>query len=204
MARRLAPEVNAGSMADIAFLLLIFFLVTTTIETDYGINRKLPPLLTEPTNSRIKERNLFQVEINHLNELLVEKERMDLKDLKMAAINFLDNGGGTGEELCSYCKGSANTLSSDNPKRAVISLINSREASYEMYIAVQNQLVQAYTELRNREAIRLFGISFTQMKKDFKDPNYGGDKEIVRERIKMVQEMFPEKLSEAEPIQASL
>ena len=189
---------------DIAFLLLIFFLVTTTIETDYGINRKLPALQNEPTSSVIKERNLFQVEINHLDQLLVEKEPMDLKDLKNAAINFLDNGGGMGQEACLYCKGVGNAKSSDNPNRAVISLINSREASYEMYIAVQNELVKAYTQLRNRESIRLFGASFTQMKKDFKNPDYDGDRELIKQRIKKVQEMFPEKLSEAEPIQPSL
>ena len=204
MARRLAPEVNAGSMADIAFLLLIFFLVTTTIETDFGINRKLSALTDEPTNSLIKERNLFQVEINSLDELLVEKESMDLKSLKRVTIDFLDNGGGLGRESCDYCKGAKSTKSSDNPNKAVISLVNSREASYEMYVAVQNELVKAYTDLRNRESIRLFGISFMQMKKEFKDLNYEGDKELLKERIKKIQSMFPEKISEAEPVQASL
>ena len=82
MARRAAPEVNAGSMADIAFLLLIFFLVTTTIETDSGINRKLPPTDEIEDPPIIKERNIFTVVVNKDNRLLVEEELMDIKDLR--------------------------------------------------------------------------------------------------------------------------
>ncbi|MFT6842591.1 MAG: biopolymer transport protein ExbD, partial [Psychroserpens sp.] len=96
MAKRSAPEVNAGSMADIAFLLLIFFLVTTTIPKDSGINRKLPPM--EPPNDDeviIKQKNIFTVLINGKDQLLVEDELMELKDLRKAAIEFLDNGGST-------------------------------------------------------------------------------------------------------------
>ncbi|MEO6346750.1 MAG: biopolymer transporter ExbD, partial [Aquaticitalea sp.] len=94
MAKRAAPEVNAGSMADIAFLLLIFFLVTTTIETDTGLNRKLPPIDDEQVEPPvIKEKNIFTVNINGRNQLLVENELMDLKDLRQAALEFLDNGG---------------------------------------------------------------------------------------------------------------
>ena len=78
MARRKAPEVNAGSMADIAFLLLIFFLVTTTIETDSGLNRKLPPMEDVVDPPIIKERNIFTVVVNKFNQLLVEEKPLDL------------------------------------------------------------------------------------------------------------------------------
>jgi len=105
MAKRAAPEVNAGSMADIAFLLLIFFLVTTTIETDSGINRKLPPTDEVVDPPIIKERNIFTVVVNKDNRLLVEEEIMELSELRQAAIAFLDNGGGSGEEACDYCQG---------------------------------------------------------------------------------------------------
>lgn len=207
MARRLAPEVNAGSMADIAFLLLIFFLVSTTIETDYGINRRLPPPPEEVATTSsvvVKEKNLFRVELNQLNELFVEKKRLELKDLRAAAIAFLDNGGGKSDLRCSYCKGARDPKSSDNPNKAIISLINSRETNYEAYIAVQNELVAAYTELRNREATRLYGMTFILMKDHLKDPNYSGDKERLKQQIKEVSAMFPEKLSEAEPAIAEL
>lgn len=196
--RRLAPSVNAGSMADIAFLLLIFFLVSTTIATDQGISRKLPPKLDDTPPITIRERNIFRVELNQLNELLVEGELISLKDLKDRAISFLDNGGGVSGEACSYCRGSKGITSSDNPKKAVISLQSSRETNYETYIAVQDQLVSAYTELRNREAIRLYGVLFTTMEGNLKSVHYDGDKAKLRERIKHVQMMYPEKISEAE------
>ncbi len=200
MARRSAPEVNAGSMADIAFLLLIFFLVTTTIETDSGISRKLPPPQEENVEPPVlKEKNIFVVELNKNNDLLVEETPMELKDLREAAVKFLDNGGGSGEDGCSYCQGARSSSSSDNPTKAVISLRNNRETNYATYIAVQNELVAAYTTLRNREAQRLFGKSFVQMEKDLKDVNYSGSKDRLKEDIKKIQFLFPEKLSEAEP-----
>ena len=93
MAKRSAPEVNAGSMADIAFLLLIFFLVTTTIEKDSGINRKLPPMEESEEDVIIKQKNIFTVLLNKHDQLLVEDEIMDIKDLRAAAVEFLDNGG---------------------------------------------------------------------------------------------------------------
>ncbi len=200
MARRAAPEVNAGSMADIAFLLLIFFLVTTTIETDTGISRKLPaPEEENPIPPVLKQRNIFVVELNKNNDLLVEEAPMELKDLREAAIKFLDNGGGKGESSCNYCQGVKDPSSSDNPIIAVISLNNNRETNYGTYIAVQNELVAAYTTLRNREAQRLFGKTFVQMEADYKDVNYSGSKIKLKEDIKKIQFLFPEKLSEAEP-----
>ncbi|MBL6655584.1 MAG: biopolymer transporter ExbD, partial [Flavobacteriaceae bacterium] len=106
--RKGAPEVNAGSMADIAFLLLIFFLVTTTIETDAGLDRMLPPIEPPDTDVVIKQKNIFTVNINKNGQLLVEEQLMSLEDLKEAAMDFLDNGGAPSgsPEYCNYCKGS--------------------------------------------------------------------------------------------------
>lgn len=200
MAKRSAPEVNAGSMADIAFLLLIFFLVTTTIETDSGISRKLPPPVDELEEPPIlKQKNIFVVELNKNNQLLVEESPMELGELRAAAVEFLDNGGGAGEDACSYCQGKRSPSSSDNPDKAVISLRNNRETNYAAYIAVQNELVAAYNELRDREGMRLFNKTFIQMEKEAKDVNYPGDKDKLKEQIKKIQLMYPEKLSEAEP-----
>src|SRR5690606_17709261 len=116
-----SPEVNAGSMADIAFLLLIFFLVTTTIETDAGLDRMLPPF--EPpseTPAIIRESNMLTVDINEDGQLLVEDELTDIKDLRKEAIAFVDNGGAASgaPEYCSYCQGSHDASSSDNPEKA--------------------------------------------------------------------------------------
>ena len=126
MAKRSAPEVNAGSMADIAFLLLIFFLVTTTIETDSGLNRKLPPIEEIEDPPIIKEKNIFTVVVNKNNQLLVEEELVDISDLRELAVEFLDNGGGDGEDACDYCQGARDPKSSDNPEKAIISLKNDR------------------------------------------------------------------------------
>ncbi|MDT0675158.1 ExbD/TolR family protein [Autumnicola musiva] len=200
MARRSSPEVNAGSMADIAFLLLIFFLVTTTIETDKGISRKLPPWQDEEVEPpTLKMRNVFEVIINSNNELLVEDENLEVSELREAAIKFLDNGGGTGDEACSFCQGPADPELSVNPQKAVIALQNNRGTEYGTYIAVQNELVAAYNFLRNREASRLYNVTFNEMEAAYNDPNYTGDKDALEEKIEAIKDMIPQKLSEAEP-----
>lgn len=198
MARRGAPEVNAGSMADIAFLLLIFFLVTTTIETDQGINRKLPPIDDEQQDPPpIKEKNIFTVLVNRNDQLLVEDQLMELKDLRAAAVKFLDNGG---DGTCSYCQGPRDPASSDNPEKAVISLQNDSETSYKAYIAVQNELVAAYYELRDRESMARFGRTFRELESLFENPQTkDDDKKKLEPMLKEIQNMFPQKLSEAEP-----
>jgi len=199
MAKRAAPEVNAGSMADIAFLLLIFFLVTTTIETDTGLNRKLPPMDDEQTEPPIiKEKNIFTVLINGKNQLLVEDELMELKDLRKAALEFLDNGGGTGDDACSYCKGKKDPSSSDNPDKAIISLKNERETTYSTYISVQNELVAAYNILRDRRAEELFGMTLAEMERDYDDVNFQGNKDKLKEKIERIKIEYPQKLSEVQ------
>ncbi|WP_298894082.1 biopolymer transporter ExbD [uncultured Psychroserpens sp.] len=199
MAKRSAPEVNAGSMADIAFLLLIFFLVTTTIPKDSGINRKLPPIEENDEDVIIKQKNIFTVLINGKDQLLVEDELMELEDLRAAAIEFLDNGG---DGSCDYCNGKKDAASSDNPDKAIISLKNERETSYKTYISVQNELVAAYNELRNRRALLIGArkgfpeMDFVKMEKNFKDAKFIGNKDKLKEVIDQIRNEYPEKLSE--------
>ena len=197
MARRAgAPEVSAGSMADIAFLLLIFFLVTTTIETDAGLDRMLPPIEPPDTDVVIKQKNIFQVNINKNGQLLADDELIELKDLRSKAMAFLDNGG---DGTCSYCQGRKNAESSDNPSKAIISLKNDRETKYSTYITVQNELVGAYNDLRNREAQRLYNKNFVDMEAEYLNPETDDDvKEELKEKVKRIQDLFPQKLSEAE------
>jgi hypothetical protein len=195
MAKRAAPEVNAGSMADIAFLLLIFFLVTTTIETDSGINRKLPPLEDSEEDVIIKQKNIFTVLLNGKDQLLVEDELMELKDIRKAAIEFLDNGG---DGTCTYCNGKKDPSSSDNPDKAIISLKNERETTYKTYIAVQNELVAAYSELRNIRAQALYGKSFTEMEANLNDVNWPGNKSKLKEQLEVIKVEYPQKLSEVQ------
>lgn len=201
MARRATPEVNAGSMADIAFLLLIFFLVTTTIEKDKGIARQLPPIEDVIDPPKIKEKNLFIVNVNRADQLLVDDNLMELKDLRKSAIAFLDNGGAASgtAEYCNYCKGKRDPASSDNPDKAVISVQNDRLTSYKMYIAVQNELVAAYNFLRDRESQRLYGWKFTEVNNAIEEGSFKGNEETVKEKLESIQKLFPMKLSEAEP-----
>ena len=202
MARK-SPEVNAGSMADIAFLLLIFFLVTTTIETDSGINRKLPPMEELIDPPIIKERNIFTVVVNKNNDILVEEKPMQLRDVREAAVAFLDNGGGVGEEACDYCKGERDSSSSDNPDKAIISLKNDRETDYKVYISVQNELVAAYNQLRDREFMALYPeerMTYVEADKLYTDPRTSPKvKAKIKPKIDVLKKMYPQKLSEAEP-----
>ena len=203
MAKRSAPEVNAGSMADIAFLLLIFFLVTTTIETDSGLNRKLPPMEDQVDPPIIREKNIFTVVVNKNDQLLVEEELTDIQDLRSLAVAFLDNGGGVGEEACDYCQGERDEASSDNPDKAIISLKNNRETSYKVYIAIQNELVAAYNELRNREFLGLYpsvGLNYVDAQRKYDDPRTSAnDSEELKPKLDVIKQMYPQKLSEAEP-----
>jgi biopolymer transport protein TolR len=192
MAKREAPEVNAGSMADIAFLLLIFFLVTTTIGVDQGINRLLPRYEENPPVPPINERNILPV--------LVNEKVVSIKDLRQTAIDFLENNG---EGNCNYCfTGKKNPNSSDHPDKAVISLSNDGLTSYGTYIAVQNELVAAYTFLRDRECKRRYNMSFSEMEYIYNDPASKATEGLIEDlepKVKLIQEMFPMRLSEAEP-----
>jgi len=206
MAKRSAPEVNAGSMADIAFLLLIFFLVTTTMEKDSGISRKLPPIEESEEDVIIRQRNIFTVLINGKDQLLVEDELMELKDLRAAAVEFLDNGASTNADgkSCDYCRGKKDTNSSDHPDKAIISLKNERETSYAQYISVQNELVGAYNDLRNRRALEIGpqrgfrDMNYLEMVKNAKDVKWSGNKTKLKEVIDQIKLEYPQKLSEVQ------
>jgi biopolymer transport protein ExbD len=212
MARRENPEINAGSMADIAFLLLIFFLVTTTMNVDSGVSKKLsekPPADYVPPV--IKEKNIFEVNINRNNDLLVEDEHMDIKDLKAAAIKFIDNGGGVGKpgedgtpgKACDYCQGERSDSSSDHPNKAIISVQSDRGTEYGTYIKVQNELLRAYTDLRNRLSRERYGKSFDELEEAYKEAKSNADlKNMVEELKKKVEDIktaYPQIISDAEP-----
>jgi biopolymer transport protein ExbD len=173
MARRAAPEINAGSMADIAFLLLIFFLVTTTMDVDKGLARKLPPIQEDiPDMPPIKKRNLFAVLINSNNDLLVNGDYMTIKELRAAAKKFINNND-------------ADPESSESPLKAIVSLQNDRGTSYNIYIAVQNELAAAYRELRDEEAMRKYGKNYES---------------LGEEEQKAIAGIYPLNISEAEPV----
>lgn len=204
MARRENPEINAGSMADIAFLLLIFFLVTTTMNVDSGVSKKLsekPPADYVPPV--IKEKNIFEVSINRNNELLVEGERMDIKGLKEVAIAFIDNGGGEGKVengvatgKCDYCKGKKSESSSDHPNKAIISVQSDRLTEYGTYIAVQDQLLRAYSDLRDRLSKERYNIPFSELEERYKDNKSNQE---FKKQVEFIKTSYPQIISDAEP-----
>ncbi len=179
--RRQSSEINAGSMADIAFLLLIFFLVVSTMEKDVGINRKLPKWCPAGNCSiDIHARNLLTIELNAANKLLVNQELIPLEKLKEKVISFVDNNG---DSSCTFCNGNQIQTASDNPKTAVISILNSRETNYQWFIKVQDELVSAYFDLRKTYVEKMFNKPLS---------------ELTDDELKQAKEAYPFQVSEAE------
>lgn len=175
---RPSAEVNSGSMADIAFLLLIFFLVTTTIASDKGIPVMLPPKKEIQDDIKIKEKNIFTVLINSNDMLFVEEDVMDIKQLKDAAKKFITNRGQDPE-------------SSESPKKAIISLKTDRGTRYEVYIKVRDILQLAYNELR-AEHINVTLEEYNAIAAERKKPE---NKELYDK----AKDEYPVMISDADP-----
>ncbi|MGB0838057.1 MAG: biopolymer transporter ExbD [Flavobacteriaceae bacterium] len=186
----------------LAFLLLVFFLITTTMEVDATDSSQLsdnpPSGLVAPN---VAENNILKVKISPNNELLVEDNLMTLDQLRQKAIDFIDNGGSIGKPgpdgeqvlACDYCHGAKDPKSSDHPSKAMISFESDRGTSYGMYISVQNELLGAYTELRNRYAMDKFGISFSDMQKDYRADR---NNTVLKKKIDGVKQAYPQMILE--------
>jgi len=183
---RKPPEINTGSMADISFLLLTFFLLTSSINTDKGIFRKLPPP-ADPTvkPADIKDRNIFTVLINKNDRLLVEGKPTDITMLRQQAKEFLSNPADN-PELPEKKLEAIAMLGEYLVSKGVISIQNDRGTSYNMYIKVQNELTAAINELRDELAMNKFNRKFDELT----DPDL----------INAVQKAIPISISEAEPV----
>ena len=184
---RKVPGINASSTADIAFMLLIFFLITTSMDTDRGLARRLPP---PPENDQqkndviIKERNILQVRFNKDDQLMVGGEWFDIKQLREKAKEFISNPNDDPNMPEKHAKHLPIICDVMNPNKHVISMQNYVGTSYDMYIQVQNELVAAYNELRDELANSQFGKSFAECSEDEKNA---------------IIEYYPQKISEAEP-----
>tara|TARA_R110002051_G_scaffold153510_5_gene225947 strand:+ start:22117 stop:22734 length:618 start_codon:yes stop_codon:yes gene_type:complete len=199
---RSPQEVNAGSMADIAFLLLIFFLVTTTIENDAGLNRSMPPNITD-NSVDIKERNLFEININDADKIMAEDEIIHTKNLREKIISFIDNGGLPleVEGYCNYCKGNGLADSSENPDKAIISIKAQRNSSYPVYVAVQNEVIGAYNFLRNRESLRLFNATYEAINAEYYNEEISKEqRNRLKERLEIIRALYPQKILEPETV----
>lgn len=185
MAKREVQEINAGSMADIAFLLLIFFLVATTMNVDTGLQRVLPPISDQKQDQEIevKKRNLLLVFVNTFDDIQMAGERMDITQVKDKAKEFILNPANS-PDLPETTDTEIDLIGTYPVSQGVISLQNDRGTSYNKYIMVQNELTRAFNEVRNEVAVQKFGRTFGEL----------GEKE--REAI---TKAVPLKISEAEP-----
>lgn len=185
MASRKTPEINASSQADIAFLLLVFFLITTTMDVDKGISRRLPPMQEDQKQQDVKinRRNTIIVRISASDRIMVGSEAMDVSQIKDKIVEFITNPNDNPnmpEKEIKNIKGFGNYPVS----KGVISLQNDKGTTYKKYIEVQNEIVRAVNQVRDEFAQRNFSKKFAQLDDDHQ---------------KIVKEAVPQNISEAEP-----
>jgi biopolymer transport protein ExbD len=179
--KRGKAEINSSSMADIAFLLLIFFLVTTTIANDKGLTLQLPPNPEdiEQDDVKIPERNIFKILLNSSDRLLVENEPMeDTSEIREMVKEFVLNNG-------------VNPVLSDSPKKAIVSIKTNRGTSYEKFIDVYNEVQGAYYDMYADRA----GVTNTKWREIASKTSDPDNKRIYTEARKD----FPMQISIAEP-----
>ena len=185
--KRKVPDINSSSTADIAFLLLIFFLITTSMDTERGLARLFRPPPEDEKNEntdKIKERNILQVYLNKDDALMCGNDYIGVDQLRQKAKEFIaniNNAENMPEKTQKNVDFFGTTLVND---KHVISLQNDRGSSYQAYISVQNELVAAYNELRDELAQEKFGVTYA---------------ELNDAQQKAVREVYPQRISEAEP-----
>lgn len=187
----MSNEINAGSMADIAFLLLIFFLVTTTMDVDTGIIRQLPPIPPPdmPPPPDVNKRNVFVVLVNANDQLLVEDQLSDISVLRTQAKEFIKGYPDQPDNMNfpSFENEDIAHFGSYPVSKQIISLQNDNGTSYNMYIQVQNELAAAYNELRDELAKSKFGKSYEELATS--EPT----------KASAIKKIYPARISEAEP-----
>jgi len=185
MARRELTEINAGSMADIAFLLLIFFLVTTTMSTNTGMQRKLPPMDKDKIENPppVKERNVMVVLVNKDNVIAIKGRPIPLNQITEKAKIFFSNPQHL-DNLPEVKYKEIPFFGNYPVSKGLVSLQTDRNTSYEKYLQVQNELVRAISELRDEKSREKFGVGFDDLTDEQRDA---------------VSKAIPLAISEAEP-----
>lgn len=185
--KRTVPGLNASSTADISFILLIFFLVTTSMDTDQGLGRTLPkPPEDDQQNNeiKVKERNILNIRINRDNMLMIGDDYVSVQEVKDRAKEFIanpDNKPNLPEKRPKNVKLIGQMMVTENH---VISVQTDRGTSYWVYFTVQDALVSAYNELRDELAKAEFGRKYQFLN---------------TEQQEAIREVYPQKISEAEP-----
>ena len=186
MAKKKVPEIIGSSMADIAFIALIFFLMVTTMDKEEGISRLLPPIPPEDQkveNQEVNRRNIIQVKINSNDRLLAGSQPMDVSQLKDKIKEFMTNpydDPNLPEKEIKDIPG----LGPVPVTKGVISLQNDRGTTYQAYITVQNELIKAVNELRDDFSMKTYGKKYSK---------------LDEERQEIVRQAVPQRISEAEP-----
>ena len=184
--KKKVPDLNAGSMADISFLLLIFFLVTTTMDTDSGITRRLPPPVENPEmDFKVIERNIMNVLINKYDKLLVNGKPGDVATLKDMTKEFITPRPSDEKAPEVEVKDIELIPEAVMISKGVVSLKNDRGTSYSMYISVQNELAKAFNERKDELSLRYFNQHFADL--------------TDKDKIEAINKAVPVRISEAEP-----
>ena len=185
--KRKVPGLNATSTADISFILLIFFLVTTSMDTDTGLARRLPPP-PEDENSEaeidVKERNVLNVKVNSLGQIMVNGDMLDISLLCDRAKEFVKNENNDPNLPEKHAKNIPLLGMCAVTDKHVISVQTDRGTSYNVYFQIQNELVRAYNELRDELSKAKFGKLYAN---------------LTEEQQEAIRGYYPQKLSEAEP-----
>lgn len=186
MALKKAPEINAGTVADIAFLLLIFFLVTTNMNVDTGITRILPPLLKNKNEKvDVKDRNVLKVLINSHDFMLVNGKPGTVQTLPAEVEDFMavhPNNKAYPQVKEIYFPQLGRKIMMT---KGIVSLKNDRGTSYNMYIKVQNALALAFHVMKNIQSIKYFGVKYDEL--------------VDKRKIDLINKLVPVRISEAEP-----
>jgi biopolymer transport protein ExbD len=162
MAKRKSPGINTGSMADISFLLLTFFLLTSSINTEQGIPRRLPPPSEEKTKVDINKRNVCNIVVNFRDEISVNSEMLPVSQLTLRAKEFLENPLNSPNLPEKELKLIEN-MGEYPISKGVLSLTNDQSTSYNMYVLVQNELQRAVNELRDKVSMQYFGKVYEKL-----------------------------------------
>ena len=184
--KRNAEGINASSSADIAFLLLIFWLTTTTMNSDKGLQRRLPPMPDENQKQedvKVNRRNIIQVKINSNDRIIAGGQIMEISEIKDKIVEFVTNPMNL-ETLPEKEMKEIEGFGQYAVSKGVVSLQNDRGTSYNAYLQVQNELVKAFNEIRDDFAVKNYGKKYNALDED---------------KQKIVRDAIPQSISEAEP-----
>lgn len=212
MAKKKLPEINASSMADIAFLLLTFFLIASSMEKSEGIQRQLPDLNNNPEDTKIKveQQNAIEFVANAYGQILYKEDPSDvrqinLKEVKSLVMEHVDNGGGVNKDgkTCDYCTGgpdkTRSPLLSSHPELAIVSIKFDKGTSWKDYMALQGEIESAYEQLKANYVKKKYDKDWESLVPNPSKGSEEGDNAIIKD----ANSKYPKIIAEPKPTDAS-